>query len=74
MAKCTLRSVLSSINRIVLSSKKKTTDEYGVAARMVTRVINMNWEPFAVINAGVSLLALDSDEAIELAMADASEK
>lgn len=59
---------------IVLSSKKKTTDAYGTAARRITRIVDMSWEPTNVINAGISLLALDSDEAVELEIASASPK
>ncbi|KAG8705414.1 hypothetical protein FRC08_001681 [Ceratobasidium sp. 394] len=62
--------------RIVLSAKKRTTDQYGIAARLVTRVHFANWEPFAVINAGVTLIALGdrNAEAAEAEYASASEK
>lgn len=65
---------LNKLNSIVLSSKKKTTDAYGTAARRITRIVDMSWEPTNVINAGISLLALDSDEAVELEIASASPK
>lgn len=57
---------------ILLSPKKKTTDAYGTAARRITRLLDMNWEPTGVINAGISLLAMDSEEAMELEMTTAS--
>ncbi|KAG8699805.1 hypothetical protein FRC08_005095 [Ceratobasidium sp. 394] len=47
--------------QIVLSAKKRTTDEYGVAARMITRIHSMTWEPFRVVNAGVTLVAIGAD-------------
>ncbi|KAG8735631.1 hypothetical protein FRC10_010336 [Ceratobasidium sp. 414] len=50
-------------HQIILSAKKRTTDEYGIAARMVTRTVKMNWEPFAVVNAGVLLTALAGESA-----------
>ncbi|KAG9097440.1 hypothetical protein FRC06_007556 [Ceratobasidium sp. 370] len=59
---------------IVLSAKRKTTDQYGIVARQITRTINMNWEPFMVINAGVELLALDDPHAIEAHVDAASEE
>jgi hypothetical protein len=34
----------------------------------------MNWNPTAVINAGIALLALDLDAAIDAKMASASSK
>ncbi|KAF8603665.1 hypothetical protein BDV93DRAFT_508303 [Ceratobasidium sp. AG-I] len=59
---------------IFLSSKKKTTDVYGTAARRITRLIDMNWDPTSVINAGIALLALDSDAAMQAEVASASKK
>lgn len=34
----------------------------------------MNWDPTSVINAGIALLALDSDEAMDAEVASASKK
>jgi hypothetical protein len=62
------------LNRIFLSAKKKTIDCYGTAARRITRLVDMNWNPTAVINAGIALLALDSDAAVDAEMASASPK
>ncbi|KAG9085202.1 hypothetical protein FS749_004616 [Ceratobasidium sp. UAMH 11750] len=59
---------------IVLSAKRKTTDEYGVAARMVTRTIDMNWEPFEVVNAGIRLMALDDQDEVDAMVDSASER
>jgi len=59
---------------IILSSKKKTTDAYGTAARQITRLIDMNWEPTSVINAGIALIAMNSEEDMELEMTTASPK
>ncbi|CUA77218.1 hypothetical protein RSOLAG22IIIB_12623 [Rhizoctonia solani] len=60
---------------IVLSAKKGTTDEYGVAARQITRLVDMCWEPRSAINAGIALLVLDDDAArVELATASTEKK
>ena len=59
---------------IYLSSKRKTTDALGTAARRITRIIDMNWDPSDVINAGIALLALDSQPAADAEIASASPK
>jgi hypothetical protein len=61
------------MHSIILSARKKPTDEYGRAARQITRLVNMCWEPTSVINAGISLLALDP-VAAEVEIASASDK
>ncbi|KAG9092578.1 hypothetical protein FRC06_011866 [Ceratobasidium sp. 370] len=60
-------------HQIVLTAKKRTTDEYGITARLLTRIHNANWEPFAVVNAGVTLIALGT-EAAEAEYASATVK
>ncbi|KAG9102722.1 hypothetical protein FRC07_010170 [Ceratobasidium sp. 392] len=47
---------------IVLSAKKRPTDEYGIAARLITRIHKMTWVPLEVINAGVVLISSLGDE------------
>ncbi|KAG8702015.1 hypothetical protein FRC09_004998 [Ceratobasidium sp. 395] len=56
-----------------MSAKRRTTDTYGVAARYITRIIDMNWDPIAVINAGILLISLNSDEEAQAEIASASE-
>ncbi|KAB5588034.1 hypothetical protein CTheo_8525 [Ceratobasidium theobromae] len=63
-------------NVIVVPHKRRAADEYGITARLITRVHAANWEPYAVVNAGISLLALDADDedAAEAEIASASER
>ena len=69
-----VKSILKYLTRIILSPKKKTTDAYGTAAHRITQLIDMNWDPTNVINTGILLPALDSEEAMEVEMASASPK
>ncbi|KDN33868.1 hypothetical protein RSAG8_13036, partial [Rhizoctonia solani AG-8 WAC10335] len=63
-------------NIIVIHPKRKTADEYGIAARLVTRIQMANWEPCFAINAGISLLTLgeDDEDAVGVEVASASGK
>ncbi|KAB5587617.1 hypothetical protein CTheo_8944 [Ceratobasidium theobromae] len=56
------------------SYMQRPVDEYGVAACLVTQVHAANWEPYAVVNAGISLLALDDEDAVATEIASASER
>ncbi|EUC55939.1 hypothetical protein RSOL_145600, partial [Rhizoctonia solani AG-3 Rhs1AP] len=48
--------------------------EYGITARLITRVHGAYWEPCAVVNAGISLLVLDDQDEVEAEIASASAK
>ncbi|CAE6447485.1 unnamed protein product [Rhizoctonia solani] len=61
-------------NIIFVNPKRKTADEYGVAARLITRLYGPNWEPCDVVNAGITLLILDDQDEVDAAIASASEK
>ncbi|KAB5587641.1 hypothetical protein CTheo_8920 [Ceratobasidium theobromae] len=59
---------------MVVPHKRGAADEYGITVRIATRVHMGNWEPYAVVNAGTSLLALDDKDAFDTEIASASAK
>ncbi|KAG9127313.1 hypothetical protein FRC07_014896 [Ceratobasidium sp. 392] len=57
-----------------LKAGKRTTDKFGIVAHYITRCIDMNWDPFLTINAGIYLLSLNTVDEFHAEMASASPK